>query len=44
MVQIPNTKDSTFEDSIPWEDVRGLSWLIADEEELDSKVTTYACA
>lgn len=44
MVQIPKTEDSTFEDSIPWEDVRGLSWLIVDEDELDSKVTTYAQA
>lgn len=44
MVQIPKTKDSTFEDNIPWEDVRGLSWLIADEDEFDSKVITYACA
>ncbi len=45
MVEIPQIrKNTTFDDSISWEDVRGLSWLITDEEELDSKVATYACA
>lgn len=45
MVEIPKIrKDSTFENSISWEDVRGLSFLITDEDELDSKAVTYACA
>ncbi|MDX1596773.1 MAG: hypothetical protein R3327_07540 [Nitrosopumilaceae archaeon] len=44
MVEIPQIKKNPTFDKIPWEDVRGLSWLITDEEELDSKVSTYACA
>lgn len=43
MVEIPSIKDSTFEEKISWRDIQGLSWLLADEE-IDSKVSTYACA
>ena len=46
MVQTPSIKrDSILEDSISWEDIQGLSWLLSDEFSVESmKKTTYACA
>lgn len=46
MVQIPSIKrESSLEDSISWEDIQGLSWMLDDEFSVESmKKTTYACA
>jgi hypothetical protein len=46
MVQIPAyNDDSSFEDSISWEDLQGLSWMFEDEFDGESiKKATYACA
>ncbi len=46
MVQIPSyNDDSSFEDSVSWEDLQGLSWMFYDEFSVESiKKTTCACA
>ena len=50
MVQIPSYNDeSSFEDSVSWEDLQGLSWMFYDEFNDEFSVesikkATYACA
>ena len=47
MVQIPsvNKEDSSFEYSLSWKDLQGLSWIFYDELGSKSiKKNTYVCA
>ncbi|QUC64562.1 hypothetical protein NsoK4_09095 [Nitrosopumilus sp. K4] len=46
MVEIPKiSKEKTsFEDSISWEDIQGLSWMLSEFNGEAIKKNTYACA
>ena len=45
ILSVSKKENSSFEESLSWRDIQGLSWTLEESNfELNDKLSTYACA